>query len=416
MTRLRLVAAIALGAGVAVSSACGSKPLPPTGEDGSGNAAGRNAPRDGGTRARVGRVYVGSSEGRIWVFAFDENSQSLTPVGSIPAGRTPSYLAVDPSRRFLYAVDEAAAQINVFAIEPGTGLLSPLQTVNSAGDGPTFVTVDRTGRSVLVANARAGNVALFPIQPDGRLGPVSVTRTFGAEARTQAIVPDPSNTIVAVPNGGLGSVAVLRLGASSFGDLTTVTSGEGVRRVAFAPGGGRAYVLDGTANTVNAFIVDAPSGNFIPIGTVSTLPEGYVGDNTAGEIAVVPTGRQVIVSNRGNDGLVVYNVNVGDGSLDPILRVSTGGSPRYFQIDETGRFLLVGNQGTNAVAVMRIDGNGIPMPLGAQTPVPAPEFVSLVYIDAAEEEDAGPAAPGEPEPPDAGPSDVPDAEAPDAEP
>ena len=76
----------------------------------------------------------------------------------------------------------------------------------------------------------------------------------------------------------------------------------------------------------------------------------------------------------------------------------------------------MGNQGTNAVAVMRIDGNGIPMPLGAQTPVPAPEFVSLVYIDAAEEEDAGPAAPGEPEPPDAGPSDVPDAEAPDTEP
>jgi 6-phosphogluconolactonase len=369
---------------VVLATSCGGNSAPSTAGDTKFESDGAAPPPDAAPPppARPGRVYVGSADGKIRLFEFDSRNGSATLSGTFNAGKNPSFMAFDAASHFLYAVDEGAGQINVFSIAHGTGNLELLQTVPSGGAGPTYITLDRQGRLVMVANYTAGTVALFPRMPDGRLSTIVTTRSFGGDAQTHAIVPDPSNQIVAVANKGKDSVSLYRLNESSLTDLATVPAGKGARHIAFDPGGKRAYVVNEGDNTISAYTFYAPAGTFTPLQTISTLPPGVTSNsNTAAEIAVLGNGKNLLVSNRGDDSLMLYTISSIDGQLTFSQRFASGGSsPRQFRIDDSGRFLLVGNQGSNAVRIMRVDANGVLTPT-ATLSVPSPAFVSLVYVD-----------------------------------
>jgi 6-phosphogluconolactonase len=330
------------------------------------------------------RLYVGSGDGKIRVFAFDTTTFALTPIDTVASPANPSFLAVDPARRFLYAVGESTSQITSFAIEPATGKLTSLaNSVSSGGDGPAHVSVDRDGRFVLAANYGGGTFTVFPRGNDGRLGASSATRSFGGGAQTHQVVTDPSNTFAVVPNKGLDAVAVFRLFADGgLGDAGLFPAGDGARHIAFAPSGRQAYVIDELGSTVSAFTFDPASGALAGIQSISSLPDGSAIANTGAEIAVTPDGRHVLASNRGDDSLAVFDVDPTTFQLTRTARVLTGGTtPRHFDIDETGRFLFAANQGSGTVVVMKIDAtSGIPSPVGTPLAVPSPAFAGVFYL------------------------------------
>ena len=138
------------------------------------DAVGSDAP-DSAKPLGPPRLYVGSSDGKIRVFAFDDMSYALTLVDTTSAGGNPSFLAFTPDRKFLYAADEAMSRVAPFAIDAQTGKLAPLATVSSMGSGPAHVATDNAGTLVMVANYGGGTIAIFP-------------RPFGNETAGEASV------------------------------------------------------------------------------------------------------------------------------------------------------------------------------------------------------------------------------------
>ena len=131
--------------------------------------------------SRKSIVYVGTYAGPkstgIYAFRFDAATGMLTPLGLAAETQDPSFLAIHPNKRFLYAVnevDEFAGKknnggVSAFAIDAQTGKLRLLNQQSTGGGSPCHLTVDAKGRNLLVANYVGGSVAVLPIQPDGSL-------------------------------------------------------------------------------------------------------------------------------------------------------------------------------------------------------------------------------------------------------
>jgi 6-phosphogluconolactonase len=245
---------------------------------------------------------------------------------------------------------------------------------------------------LLVANYTSGNVVVYPILPDGKLGEHTAVRAdqgrTGPNAKRQDgphahwIAASEHNRFVYVADLGLDRVLVYKFDASK-GTLTPADSaianpGTGPRHIAFSNGGKFMYVLGELDATVTVFTNDGEK--FASIQTVPMLPAGFSGRNDAAEIELHPSGKFLYASNRGKDSMVVYAVDPKSGKLTPVQDVPTGGKePRHFAIDPTGNFLLAENQNSNTIVEFRIDqASGKLTPTGEVLTVPSP--ICLVFL------------------------------------
>ncbi|MDB5304663.1 MAG: 6-phosphogluconolactonase, partial [Phycisphaerales bacterium] len=266
------------------------------------------------------------------------------------------------------------------------------------GKGPCHVTVDDSGKNVLVANYGSGAVALLPAGDDGKLAPpASVHQHEGAVAdakrqggpHAHCIEIDPTGRFALSCDLGLDKVFVYKLDADKhqlvpndppFGVLSPRS---GPRHLAFHPGGRFVYVINEISLTVTAFSWDAQRGALAELQTISTLPKDAApGDGSTAEIAVHPSGKFLYGSNRGDDSLAVFTIDEQTGRLTAAGHTPTGGkTPRGFGIDPTGAFLIAGNQGSDSLVVFRIDPKtGALMPTGNTATVGAPVCVKFVQL------------------------------------
>jgi 6-phosphogluconolactonase len=366
-------------------------------------AAGQGEARGGSGKLRVyvGTYTRGESKG-IYLCHLDLADGALQPLGLAAEVANPSFLAVHPSRPLLYAVGELSnfagdrtGAVSAFAIDQRTGKLSLLNQQASEGAGPCHLVVDRTGKWVLVANYSGGSVACLPIQEDGRLGKatssvqhegssVNPRRQQGPHAHS--INLDAAGRFAFAADLGLDKILIYRLDTDA-GKLlpndppwVKVAPGAGPRHFAFHPGGRYAYVINELDSTVTAFRYDAARGALTPQQTISTLPEGFEGENTGAEVQVHPSGRFVYGSNRGDDSIAVFAVDPDTGKLTRLANEPTQGkTPRNFAIDPTGAYLLAANQGSDNIVVFRIDAKtGLLHPTGSSAAVPAPVCVKML--------------------------------------
>jgi 6-phosphogluconolactonase len=344
---------------------------------------------------RVPYVYVGGYRPEISIFRLDPSTGALTPAGQVAAGAAPSFLAWDPSGKFLFAVDEIeSGRVMAFAIDGATGGLKALNDVSSAGVGPAHLSVDRSGHWVLVANYadnKSGTIATLPIGPDGKLGPAVDTRDYGPATMPHMILTDPTNSYVFVPCKGGPFVAQLGFDVGT-GRLTpnepdriASPPKSGPRHITFHPGKDVAYVINEQAMTVIVYDFDRNTGHLTQRQTISTLPAhtppGGKGLSTA-ELEVHPNGRFLYGSNRGHNSIVIYKID-DQGALALVgHETRTIAKPRHFQIDPSGSLLLVANQENDTVSVFRIDvKTGTLTPLGTPTPAgKQPSFVGTLFL------------------------------------
>lgn len=354
----------------------------------------------------VGTYTRGDSEG-IYVYRMDLATGRMKRVGLAGGIENPSFLALHPNGRFLYAVSEVSntdgrrtGAVSAFALDPQTGLPNRLNHQPSEGAGPCHLVVDRDGRAVLVANYGTGNVAVLPIREDGSLGPAtdveqhegsSVNPRRQAGPHAHSINVDPANRFAVAADLGIDKLLIYRFHAEG-GTLTPndppfarVKPGAGPRHFDFHPGGQFAYVINELHSTVTAFSYDAQSGRLETLQTVSTLPDDFEGDNTTAEIQVHPSGRFLYGSNRGHDSIAIFAVDPKTGRLSPVGHEPTQGkTPRNFGIDPTGTYLLAANQTTDEIAVFRIDPEtGRLAPTGEIVEVPTPVCVKFLKRNAA---------------------------------
>jgi len=356
------------------------------------------------------RLYIGTytrngSRG-IYAAELDLATGKLATPQLAAEATNPTFLAIHPSRRFLYAVGEIGyfggrktGSVSAYAIVPDTPRLKPLNQQPSGGAGPCHVTVDREGRNLLVANYSAGSVAVLPIAPDGGLRePSCVIQHHGSGPNPKrqkgphahSINLDPAGRFAFAADLGLDKLLIYRFDAAS-GKLAPndppfapVAPGAGPRHFAFHPNGRFAYVINEMGMTITAFAYEAERGALREIQTVSTLPKGEQPDPafTTAEVQVHPSGKFLYGSNRGHNTIAIFRVDAATGKLTPIGHECTRGKmPRNFGIDPTGRWLIAANQNSNDLFVFRIDpASGRLASVGERIEAPMPVCVKFLPV------------------------------------
>jgi len=348
-------------------------------------------------------TYTRKASKGIYVSRLDTATGKVTEPVLAAETPNPSFLALHPNRRFLYAVSEMSGggqkggAVSAFSLDAAKGTLTFLNRVSSGGAGPCHLVVDKTGKNVLVVNYGSGSAAVLPLEADGRLkeassfvqhqgSSVDPKRQQGPHAHSVNLAAD--NRFAMVADLGLDRVLVYRLDPAK-GSITpneppfaAVKPGSGPRHFAFHPGGKFAYVINEMASTVTAFTYDAARGVLSEAQTITTLPADFSGVNHTAEVQVHPSGKFVYGSNRGHNSIAVFTVDAKKGTLTSVEQVSTQGkTPRNFGIDPTGRWMLAANQDTDNVVVFRIDAKtGRLTPTGQVLTVGAPVCVKFVAV------------------------------------
>ncbi len=351
-------------------------------------------------------TYTGGKSEGIYVSRLNASSGELSAPELAAKTVSPSFLAIHPNGRFLYAVGEIGdfrggktGAIGAFALDRETGRLALLNQQSSGGAGPCHLVTDKAGKHVLAANYGGGSVAVLAIRKDGSLGEAtSVIRHEGSSVNPQrqrgphahSINLDARNRFAIAADLGLDKLLIYRFNGDK-GTLTAndepyaaVNPGAGPRHFAFHPNGRNAYVINELFCTVTAFDYDSKRGVLKETQSISTLPPGesVKGGYSTAEVQVHPSGKFVYGSNRGHDSIVVFSVEPKTGRLSHVENEPTQGkTPRNFGIDPNGKFLLAANQNSDTVVVFRIDAaTGELTPTGKTLEVPKPVCVKFVKL------------------------------------
>jgi 6-phosphogluconolactonase len=352
-------------------------------------------------------VYVGTythqgTSAGIYIFRLAMATGALTPVGLAGDVQDPSFLALDPQRRYLYAVNETmtfdgqpGGGVSAFAVDAQSGTLAYINSQCTHGGAPCYVSVDQTGRFVYVANYMGGNAAAFPVRADGGLEPASAVVQHsgsGVNPRRQegphahSITLDPTNRFAFVADLGIDKVMIYQLDLeggtlpSHTPSYLAVEAGAGPRHMAFHPNGRYAYLITEMGNTIIAYAYDAARGTLDARQTVPALPVDFTGKSTCADIHIAPSGKFLYGSNRGHDSIVIYTIDEETGLLTYAGHAPTlGKTPRNFAIDPTGTYLFAANQDSDTVVAFRIDPlTGTLTPTGQVTEVSMPVCVIII--------------------------------------
>lgn len=341
-------------------------------------------------------TYTGEKSKGIYLAQFDPATGRLSAPQLAAETKNPTFLALDSKRRVLYAVNEVSdfgkdgrGAVSAFGVDQKTGQLTFLNQQPSGGAGPCHLAVAHNGKYVLVANYGSGSVAVLPLDPDGRLHEPSASiqhhgssinphRQEGPHAHF--ITWDPANRLVLTCDLGLDKVLVYdldpNLGLLSAHDppFFALKPGSGPRHLAFHPDGRHVFVINELSSTLTACSYDSQRGGLKEIQTVSTLPEDFKGANTCAELQVHPSGKFIYGSNRGHDSIAVFAIEPTTGMVKLVQHHSTQGkTPRHFSLDPSATWLIVENQDSNDVVVLRVDvETGRLSPTGISVKVGAP--------------------------------------------
>jgi 6-phosphogluconolactonase len=325
-------------------------------------------------------AYVGSRTTRernargegLSVYRVDPKAATWAPVQVLGDLVNPSFLSFDRQRRFLYAVHGDQSEISAFRVDPKSGELTFLNRESTGGENPVHLCIDPTNRFVIVVNHVTSSLAVLPIKENGALGGmrdlVTLTGKIGPH-RVEQPFPKPhqaqydqTGRFIAVPDKGLDRTFVFRLDAGT-GKLSAVEGavaeareGAGPRHIAFHPSNRFAYIINELDSTVTVCRFDAGTGGLAPFQVLTALPDSFVGNSRAAEIAVSATGRFVYASNRGHDSIAVFAVDPSTGRLTTAGWHLTGGrTPRFFALSPAEDILFVANEDSDDIVGFRVD-------------------------------------------------------------
>lgn len=324
----------------------------------------------------VGTQTKSGSEG-IYAYHWDPATGELSDEHLAAASDNPTFLALDPDAKYLYAANEIdrfegqnSGAVTAFQVDRGAGKLRRINQVASLGAGTCNVSVDHIGRAAFCANYVGGSASSFYLHPDGQIsdavshfqykghGP-NADRQEGPHAHRVTVSPD--DRFLLVNDLGLDCIHIDHLDPSN-ARLTpsdppqwNAAPGSGPRALQFHPNGHIAYCVCEMASTVNVLRWDAQKGTLHEIQTLSLTPEDYHGPTTGCDIVVTRDGRFAYAINRFYDCAVSFSI-AKDGKLTLLARSSCGGkTPRHLALDPTERWLLIANQDSDNIAVFARD-------------------------------------------------------------
>jgi 6-phosphogluconolactonase len=317
-------------------------------------------------------TYTGGKSKGISVYRFNSQSGEASLVETAET-TNPSYLAVSPDQQFVYAVNElgkakGGGKVTAFRFDKNTGHLTELNQQSSMGEDPCYISVDKTGRWVIVGNYSSGTVTVLPVEKNGELAKASTViqhTGHGPHDRQKsphvhAAVLSPNNKFLYTPDLGIDKLMIYSFDANS-GQLTPkdttlkTAPASGPRHFVFHPNGKWAYLVQELSGNVTVFRYN--NGALSPLQTINSLPAGFTKPFTAADIHVSPDGKFLYTSTRDEANLLsIFSINPSTGKLTLKGHQSVlGKTPRNFNFDPSGNFLLVANQNSDDVVVFKVN-------------------------------------------------------------
>ncbi len=325
----------------------------------------------------IGTYTTGTNDG-IYVYKFNTETGENSFVSSVKTSN-PSYLAISPNQKYVYAVNENAdstkftvtGHVAAFSFDKITGKLNFINKQESGGKHPCYVSIDKTGKWVIVGNYSSGSLAVLPVRSNGSLdSSVQVIKHEGSSVNSErqeaphvhATVLNKNNKILYVPDLGLDEVMLYNLDNKT-GKLkefvppfVATEPGAGPRHIDIHPNGKYAYLMEELTGSVSVYEIEK-NGYLSLVQNISGLPRDFEGAIGSADIHVSPDGKFLYCSNRGESNTIgIFSINKSNGQLEWIDHQSTlGKTPRNFNFDPTGNFLLVANQNSDEIVVFKRD-------------------------------------------------------------
>ena len=350
--------------------------------------------------------YVGNygtgQDGGIYLCRLNSLTGEITLQGETKGIDNPSFLAIDSNNHFLYAVNEVSdvngnpgGAVSSFEIDPENGRLRFVAQQLTLGESPCHISIDRTGKFLLITNYTGGNVTVVPILQDGNPGNYvehiqhkghSINPDRQNAPHPHSINLSPDNNYAFVPDLGLDKILIYRFdpqtGKLRPGDFPYISlkPGSGPRHFTFHPDGRFAYVINELNSTVTVFKYKSVKGTLKEIQTISTLPEEFTGESNCADIHIHPNGKYLYGSNRGHNSIVIFSIDPSNGKLIQRGFTSTQGDfPRNFAIDPSGLYMLAANQRSDSIFSFRINiETGELIPTGHMIEIPKPVCIKFL--------------------------------------
>ncbi|MDP4262104.1 MAG: lactonase family protein [Bacteroidota bacterium] len=346
-------------------------------------------------------TYTGGKSEGVYVYKFNSNNGSYKEISHVKTSN-PSFVAISPDQKFVYAVHEDAAgkgkggEISAFSFHKESGTLRYINEQPTEGDHPCYVEVDKTGKWVIAANYTSGSLSVLPVKEEGGLGePVTTIRHEGSSVNKErqsgphvhCTLLSADNRYLFVPDLGIDKVMIYEFDAET-GKLTPAAQpfaksidGSGPRHFTFHPNNKYAYLVEELSGTVETF--QYKNGSLKNIQRISTMPAGDTSFAGSADIHVSPDGKFLYASNRSlSNTIAIFKIDPNDGRLALIGHQSTlGKTPRNFNFDPSGNFLLVANQDSDQVVIFKRDKEtGLLADTGKRIDVGKPVCLKWVLI------------------------------------
>ncbi len=320
-------------------------------------------------------VYVGTYGEGVYAYRYDAGPGKLDPLHMVGKVVNPSFLATDRGYKYLYAASEVDGNtpgaVAGFAINRTTGALTYLNSRSAEGLAPCHLAVDHTGKMLVAANYTSGSVPVYPIEADGKIGPLSVlmkAEGSGPDKKRQEgphmheVVFSADNRFAYVPDLGLDEIHIYKVDAAhakltpNDPPVAKTDPGSGPRHMALSHDGKFAYVVHELIPQVAVFARDNATGAMTHLQTIPTVPDGFKGVSNPAEILIDHAGNFVYASNRFYGSIAVFAVDHATGKLTRVQVIETGGEmPRGVELDPSGKLLFVGDQKQNKFVLFSVD-------------------------------------------------------------
>lgn len=353
-----------------------------------------NAAIAGTERAYIGTYTPEPGSGQaqnhgagIYLVSLDTATGALSNLRLVAKTKSPSWIALSPDGKTLYAGNEvsdfngrSSGSVTAFAVNKEDGNLTPINTVSSEGAGPAYVAVEPSGKYVLVANYAGGSFAVLPVRPDGGLreasdvvhpsGPLNLSPpvdnppgNFAPSdhhgSHPHMVGFDPQGRYIVADDAGLDQILVWKLDQAR-GKLAAISGtaalpGSAPRHFVFDPTGHYLYQLQEQDSILTVYDFDSASARLRKRQSISALPPGFAGSNTASELLISRDGRYLYSGNRSHDSVAIFSTGPGR-NITLLANVPTEGDrPRSLALDPTGAYLFSLNQGADSVTSFRVD-------------------------------------------------------------
>ncbi len=332
----------------------------------------------GGERTLFVGTQTGKGSDGIYAYRWDPATGELESIGLAIASKNPTFLALSPDKKYLYAANELenfggtpGGGVSAFTVDAKAGKLAPVNTVSSGGAGTCHVSVDKTGKNVFCANYTGGSASSFHLAADGSLSEaVSHFQYEGhgpdkdrqEKPHAHRVTVSPANTHLMVNDLGLDCIHIYKLDPAT-GKLTpnepkqwSSEPGAGPRALRFHPNGKFAYCITEMGSQIIALRWDEAAGSLETVQTMSLVPPDYKGEHAGCDVVIDHTGHYAYAADRFDDVIVSYKIDPATGKLTLLGHTKYGGKvPRDLTLDPTGQWLLVADQVSDTISVRKRD-------------------------------------------------------------